>query len=68
MTVMTRTSRGSRVWWVLALLFTLVNVAGAVWAAAAGEVMHFTIHLVLGLAAMPFVWWLAPMRRRRELP
>lgn len=66
MTVMARTTRRSIVWWVVALLFALLNVGGAVFAAMAAEVTHFALHLVLAFATAPFVWWLAPMRRRRD--
>ena len=65
MTVLMRTSRKARVWWVVAVLFTLLNLVSAVVAGVAGEVLHFAIHLVLTVAATPFVWWLAPMRRTR---
>ena len=63
MTAITRSARRSRIWFLVALVFALINLAGACMAAIAGEVLHFSIHLVLFIATTPFVWWLAPRRR-----
>jgi len=48
---------------VLAVLFTLLNVAGGVYAGAMGEVRHAGLHLVLSLAGGWLAWVLAARRR-----
>ena len=52
----------SRVWWVMAVLFTLGNAAGVVVAAAAGEAMHAGVHAAFLLPGVYLVWRLAPRR------
>ncbi|HEV2642943.1 MAG TPA: hypothetical protein VGT98_09560 [Candidatus Elarobacter sp.] len=42
-------TRKSRIWLVVAVLFTLVNLAGGIVAAAGGEVLHASTHFVLTL-------------------
>ena len=63
-------TRRSKLWPVAAALFALVNLAGAGYAAAAGEPIHAAVHvglLVLGLSAY-LAWRLAQRVRRQELP
>ena len=55
-------TRSAKVWWVVAMLFTLVNLAGEVYAAMQWEVLHACIHAVLMLVGVYFVWRLAPGR------
>lgn len=48
-------TRHSRIWLAVAVLFTLVNLGGAVWAVARGELFHTGIHaglLVVGAYAV----------------
>lgn len=54
----------SRVWWGVAVLFTLVNLAGAGMAIAGGELLHTGIHAALALIGVSFVFGLAPRRDR----
>lgn len=63
-------TRWSKIWRVAAGLFTLINVAGVVWAAAAGEEMHMTLHVVLLLLGLAgYVGWrLARRAPRQDLP
>lgn len=60
-------TRRSKVWLVVAVLFTGVNFAGAWFAAAQGELRHTAVHVVLLLAGAYLVWWLVPMRYARPL-
>lgn len=55
-------TRSAKVWWVVAMIFTLVNLAGEVYAAMRWEVLHACIHAVLMLVGVYFVWRLAPGR------
>ena len=48
--------RRSMVWRIVAVLFTLVNLGGAVIAAVAGEGLHTALHVVLLLAGAYWVW------------
>ena len=50
---------------VVAVLFTLVNVGGAVVAGIAGEVMHTVVHVVL---TVPGVLGVAALARGRRAP
>lgn len=52
----------SRIWLVLAVLFVVVNLAGAAFAAARGELLHACIHAVLLLVGAYFVGRLAARR------
>ena len=61
-------TRRSRVWLVLAALFTLVNLAGVPMAAAAGEGPHTAAHVALMLLGAYLVWRLAPRSGRKDLP
>lgn len=56
-------SRLSVVWLVLAALFTLVNVGGALMPAVWREPMHFALHVVLAIVGA-YVTWLLERRRR----
>lgn len=60
-------TRRSRIWWTVAAVFTLVNLGGAVFAAAAGERLHCAGHVVLFLAGAFVMWWIPARARRREL-
>ena len=59
-------TRRSKVWLVLAALFTLVNLAGAPMAAAAGEGLHAATHVALMLLGAYLVWRLAPRSGRKD--
>jgi hypothetical protein len=51
-------TRWSKIWRVAAGVFTFINVAGAVWAAAEGEEMHMTLHIFLLLLTLAgYVGW-----------
>jgi hypothetical protein len=55
-------TRRSKIWLVVAVLFTIVNLAGGVMAALAGEVLHAGLHAGLVLVGEFFVWRLTPRR------
>jgi hypothetical protein len=55
-------TRRSKVWLVMAVLFTLVNLGGAGMAAADGELLHAGAHAALLLLGAYLVWRLAPRR------
>ena len=63
-------ARRSLLWRVGAVIFTVVNVAGAVYAYAMGEAQHATVHvLLLALGASAYVIWrLIVMARRPDAP
>jgi hypothetical protein len=48
--------------WVVAVLFFLVNVFGAVYAAWNDELLHTCIHVVLLIPTAWLVWRYAPRR------
>lgn len=48
----------SKSWMVVAVLFTLVNVVGGVWAAWLGEQVHAGVHVALTLLGVYWVRWL----------
>jgi len=50
---------------VLAVLFTLVNIGGGVYAGMMGEVRHAGLHVALSLAGV-YVTWILMARRRTE--
>lgn len=52
----------SRVWRVVAVLFSLGNLAGAIFAAAQEEQLHTDVHVALLLVGGYFVWKLSPKR------
>jgi len=60
-------TRRSTVWLVVAVLFTGVNLAGGVYAAMLGELLHAGIHIGLLLPGAYLVWRLAPGRDGRRL-
>ena len=45
-------TRRAKLWFLAALIFTLINVAGGVFAALGGEWMHTLVHVVLTLAGV----------------
>lgn len=55
-------TRGMKIWWVVAVLFSLVNLVAEVFAAARWEVLHACIHALLLLVGVYFVWRLGPWR------
>ena len=55
-------TRRSKVWLVLAAIFTLVNLAGGIVAAWEGELLHTGIHAVLVLLGQYAMWRLVPRR------
>lgn len=61
------TRQRSKLWFVAASLFTLVNLGGAGMAAVAGEGLHTAAHVALVLLGAYFVWRLAPRALRQEM-
>jgi len=61
-------TRRSKIWLVLAALFTLVNLGGAPVAAASSEMLHAAVHVVLALLGAYVVWRLAPRNAPLERP
>ena len=61
-------TRRSKIWLVVAVLFTLVNLAGAPMAAAAGEGLHAAVHVALTLLGAYLVWRLVPRSGRKVAP
>ncbi len=55
-------TRRVMVLWVVAVLFFLVNVLGAAWAAWHDEVAHTGLHVALLIPAAWLVWRYAPRR------
>lgn len=60
-----RAIRRSRIWWLVAVLFTLVNVGGAAIAAINGEVLHADVHGALAFVGAYFVWRFSTRRVAR---
>lgn len=56
-------TRRSKVWLVVAGLFTFVNLVSGVIAALMGELLHAGIHAGLALLGASLVWRFAPTRR-----
>lgn len=56
---MTRRSLG---WWIVAVLFFVVNALGAAWAAWHDELAHTGLHVALLIPAAWVVWRYAPRR------
>ncbi len=56
----------SKVWLAVAALFSLVNLAGAVYAAWVGEPLHAALHAALLLPGAYAAWRLAPERDGRR--
>ena len=61
---MTRRSK----WLVGVAIFNVINFAGAVSAAAMGEVLHTAGHVVLLVAGALLMWRLMPRTDQQELP
>ena len=59
-------TRRSKVWLVVAGLFLVVNVVGAVFAAAGAELLHAGIRAALVFPGAYLVWRLAPNRYARR--
>ena len=59
-------SRLSMLWLVLAVLFTLVNVGGALMPAVWREPMHLGLHVVLAIVGAYVTWRLERRRRWRR--
>lgn len=60
--------RRSIIWPVLAVIFTLGNIAGAVYAAALGEIRHASLHVLLTVIGALVSWALITSRRNpREI-
>ena len=55
-------NRRARIWLVVAVLFTIINVLGGVVAALRAELVHTGIHVALALLGEYFVWRLWPKR------
>ena len=62
---MTRRRKG---WWVVAVLFTLINLAGAGYAAAVGDRPHAAVHVALLVVGAYWMWRLARRAERQDLP
>ncbi len=61
---MTRRSK----WWLGAAIFTFINFAGGMYAAAVGEVMHTATHVVLFFAGAYVMWRLMSHTEQQEVP
>ena len=61
-------TRRAKVVAAVAALFALLNVGGAAFAGAQGEVSHAAAHVALFLLSACVVWWYAPRRDARTLP
>ena len=63
-------TRRSKLWAAAAVVFTFINVAGAVYAGVLGEGVHALVHvgLVLLVVVGYLGWRLRSLERRHELP
>ncbi len=61
-------SARSKGFWVAAVIFTVVNIAGAVMAAWEGQALHAALHVALGCLGAYGVQRLAPLGARRLWP
>jgi hypothetical protein len=61
-------TRRSRIWLIIAWLFTLGNIGGAVFAADANEERHAATHVALAVVGAFFVWRIPRRARHQELP
>jgi hypothetical protein len=61
-------TRRTKVWLAVAVLFTLVNLAGIPFAAVAGEVLHTAAHVVLTVLGAYWVWVLVRQGYARGVP
>jgi hypothetical protein len=58
----------SKLWQPIAALFTLINAAGAGYAAALGEQVHAAVHVGLMVLGSYLMWRLASRAQRLDLP
>ena len=61
-------NRRSKLWRVIGVLFTLINVVGGGYAAVLGEWPHAAVHLALLLVGAAVMWRLSPQVREQSLP
>jgi hypothetical protein len=61
-------TRRSRIWLIIAWLFTLGNLGGAVFAARTNEELHAAVHVALALVGAVFVWSIPRRARHQQLP
>jgi|ERR671923_929262 hypothetical protein len=61
-------TRRSRIWFIIAWLFTLANLGGAVFAAALGQGPHTLVHVGLAALGVFFIWRIPRRARLQELP
>jgi hypothetical protein len=61
-------TRREKVWLVVADVFVIINLAGAGFAAAGGELLHATVHVGLLILGAYLVWRLGRLTRRQEPP
>lgn len=59
-------TRRSKIWLVVASLFTLINLLGAGFAADRGEWLHTAVHVGLLLLGAYLVWRLTPRAGRHD--
>lgn len=55
-------TRSARIGWVVAVLFSVVNLGGAAFAAVQAEPIHAGVHAGLLVLGVYLVWRLAPRR------
>ena len=60
-------NRRSRIWWVVAVLFTLINLGGGVFAAVQGEGLHAGVHIILLFFGAAWMWGLAQRPGQQDL-
>jgi hypothetical protein len=61
-------TRRTKLWLYGSLLFTLLNIGGAVFAAALGEVAHAMVHAVLVPVGLYVAWRVSSRAGREETP
>ena len=59
-------TRRSKIWRVVAALFTVGNLLGAGFAAVASEALHMGAHVALMFFGACLVWWLTPRADHRD--
>lgn len=60
-------TRRSKIWRVVAALFTVGNLLGAGFAAVAGEGLHTSAHVALMFLGACLVWWLTPRTATQDI-
>src|SRR5215207_7625521 len=55
-------TRRAKIWWVVAVLFTILNVVGAGYAAVQGGLLHAGVHGGLAYLGAYLIWRLSPRR------